>query len=71
MIVSGGRRLGFEVKREDAPRMTPSIRIAMTDLRLAHLTVVYPGTRTYSLAPNVTVQPLGELIAAASARRRR
>ncbi|HLE56123.1 MAG TPA: hypothetical protein VJB15_03505 [Rhodothermia bacterium] len=32
-------RDGIEIKREDAPRLTPSMRIALHDLRLDHLSV--------------------------------
>jgi hypothetical protein len=53
-----GRRIGVEVKRQDAPRLTPSMRIALTDLDLDHLTVLYPGTRRFSLADRVSVVPL-------------
>jgi hypothetical protein len=56
-----GRRLGVEVKRSDAPTLTPSMRIALTDLRLDHLTVLYPGAKPYSLADRVSVLPLATL----------
>jgi uncharacterized protein len=52
-----GKRHGFEIKRADAPAMTPSMRIALSDLRLDTLTVIYPGARRYTLAPRVTVVP--------------
>ncbi len=39
------------------------MRIALEDLRLDHLTVLYPGTEPYRLAPKVTVVPLGQLAA--------
>ena len=68
MTIKGGRRFGFEVKREDAPRLTPSMRTAVDDLDLTHLTVIYPGTKAYTLAPKVTVVPLAQLLAAKSAR---
>ncbi len=57
-----GRRLGFEFKRSDAPRMTPSMRIAMNDLKLHSLTVVYPGSRSYPLEDGVRVVPLREML---------
>lgn len=57
-ILKDGRRLGVEIKRQDAPRMTPSMRIAMEDLRLDQLTVLYPGDRAYPLADRVAVRPL-------------
>ena len=61
LLFTRGRRLGVEVKRADAPTLTPSIRIALTDLRLDHLTVLYPGTKPYSLAERVSVMPLATL----------
>ena len=61
LLFTRGRRLGVEVKRADAPTLTPSMRIALTDLRLDHLTVLYPGTKPYSLADRVSVVPLAML----------
>jgi hypothetical protein len=37
------------------------MRVALRDLRLKHLTVLYPGTRPYALAKRVTVVPLAAL----------
>jgi predicted AAA+ superfamily ATPase len=62
LLVKGGRRYGVEVKRQDAPRLTPSMRIALSDLRLQRLTVLYPGDRRYELDPRVAVVPLSELV---------
>ncbi len=61
LLVKRGRRYGVEVKFQDAPRLTPSMRIALSDLRLQQLTVLYPGDRRYALDPRVTVVPLTEL----------
>lgn len=58
LLFKHGRRYGIEIKREDAPRLTPSMRIALHDLKLDHLSVLYPGTRSYDLARRVTVLPL-------------
>ena len=62
-LIKNGRRYGIEVKREDAPRLTPSMRVALEDLRLDHLTVLYPGSEPYSLGSKVTVVPLSRLVA--------
>ena len=62
-----GRRYGVEVKFQDAPRLTPSMRHALNDLRLEHLAVLYPGDRRYSLERRVTVVPLSELATAGAA----
>lgn len=64
VLFKKGRRLGIECKRADAPVLTPSMRIALADLRLDKLTVVYPGTRRYVLAKKVEVVPLAQLVEA-------
>ena len=61
LLFTGGRRLGVEVKHADAPTLTPSMRIALADLRLDHLTVLYPGTKQYALAERITVAPIAML----------
>lgn len=61
LLIRDGRRTGVEVKRMDAPRMTPSIRSALEDLGLEHLTVMYPGVRRYRLSEQVEVVPVQEL----------
>ncbi|MDE2059718.1 MAG: DUF4143 domain-containing protein, partial [candidate division NC10 bacterium] len=61
LLFKDRRRLGVEVKRADAPTLTPSMRIALHDLQLDHLTVLYPGARRYALAERVDVVPLAAL----------
>lgn len=67
LLVKHGRRLGVECKRMDAPRLTPSMHIALSDLALDHLTVIYPGDRPYLLADRVTVIPLAAIATGAHA----
>ena len=61
LLLKGGRRYGVEVKFQDAPRLTPSMRIALSDLRLERLTVLYPGEARYLLERRVEVVPLAQL----------
>ena len=61
LLFKDGRRLGVECKRVDAPRLTPSMRIALDDLSLDHLVIIYPGVGPISLADRVTVLPLSQL----------
>jgi uncharacterized protein len=61
LLFKNGRRVGVECKRSDAPTLTPSIRIALEDLKLDRLVVVYPGERRYVLTDRVDVIPLIEL----------
>ncbi len=61
LLLRDGQRYGVEMKYGDAPRLTRSMRIAVDDLRLRRLFVVYPGNKPYSLAKDVRVVPLEEL----------
>jgi len=62
VLFKDGRRIGIECKRMDAPIVTPSMRVALTDLKLDELIVVYPGERRYPLGERVEVVPLAELV---------
>src|SRR6266446_10016017 len=64
LLFKHGRRIGVECKRTDAPVITPSMRIALADLKLDELQVVYPGHKRYALAKDVEVVPLSELVGA-------
>ncbi len=61
LLMKGGKRIGIECKRADAPKLTPSMRIAQDDLKLDHLYVYYPGSQRYVLSKGVTVEPLAAL----------
>jgi hypothetical protein len=67
LLFKGGRRVGVEIKRMDAPTLTPSMRIALADLKLEQLTVVYPGSQSYELGPQVRVLPLDAMIVSGAA----
>jgi len=62
LLFKHGRRIGIECKRADAPTLTPSMHIALADLKLDELRVVYPGKKRYTLAKKVEVVPLAELV---------
>ena len=64
VLFKKGRRIGVECKRADAPTFTPSMRIALADLKLDELIVVYPGERRYRLDKRVEVVPLAEVVGA-------
>lgn len=61
-FIKDGKRIGVEIKRADAPRLTRSMARVQKDLRLDELRVIYPGTRTYELAEGITVLPFKSLI---------
>lgn len=56
------RNLGIEIKRMDAPKRTRSMDIAIEDLKLERLLVVYPGSRGYELSDRIRVVPLAEAL---------
>jgi len=58
-----GQRIGIEIKRADAPKMTPSMGSALEDLDLHRLLVVYPGSVRYTLRPKVEVMSLAHCLA--------
>jgi predicted AAA+ superfamily ATPase len=62
LLFRGGRRIGVEVKRMDSPRITPSMQVALHDLQLDALYVVYPGERRYRLSERIEVVPLAALL---------
>ncbi len=62
LLFKGGRRIGVEVKRMDAPKVTPSMQIALHDLQLDALYVVYPGEQRYRLTDRIEAVPLAALI---------
>lgn len=57
LVVSGRRRLGFEVKRTTAPRLTRSMAALLEDLDLERLDVVHAGDATFSLGSRVRAVP--------------
>ena len=60
-IIKHGKRLGFEFKYTDVPKVTKSMIIALEDLKLDHITVVYPGKETFELTDKITAQGLESL----------
>jgi predicted AAA+ superfamily ATPase len=57
-----GQRIGIEIKRADAPKMTPSMVSALEDLKLHRLLVVYPGSVRYALRPKVEVMSVSQCV---------
>ena len=62
LLFKDGRRLGVEAKRADAPALTRSMQIALNDLGLDRIAVLYPGTRRYRLAERIEAVPLADVI---------
>jgi len=61
MVLAKGKRWGFEIKYQDAPTVTKSMRIAMQDLKLERLWLVYPGQNGYPMDDKIDCVPLAQL----------
>ena len=62
LMFKSGQRVGVEFKRADAPSVTRSMQIAISDLQLDRLYVVYPGTLRYPIADRMEAVPLAALL---------
>lgn len=63
LVMRGGKRYGFEMKLSDAPTLTKSMHIAIADLNLSRLFVVYPGTQSYPLHDQIEALSVSDLSA--------
>jgi len=61
VFLKNGRMYGIECKHADAPILTPSIKIALEDLKLERVAVIYPGNQRYQLTKKVEVVPFKEV----------
>jgi predicted AAA+ superfamily ATPase len=61
LVMAKGKRFGFELKYADAPGRRRSMLIALEDLQLEHLWVVYPGDQAYELDDRISVIPIADL----------
>jgi len=62
VVIKDGRMFGVECKRLDAPRLTPSMKIALQDLQLERILVIYPGTQHYKIADRIEAVPFEEVL---------
>lgn len=61
LFLKNGKKIGFEVKLSDRPSLTPSMRIAVKDLKLDKLFVIYPGKINYDLDKRIHVASIFNL----------
>lgn len=54
LAFKGGKRLGFEFKYSDNPKVTKSMNVALEDLHLDHLYVIFPGNMSFSMNEKIT-----------------
>jgi hypothetical protein len=62
LVVRGQQRLGFEIKRTTSPKITPSMRSALSDLRLRSLDVIHAGETTFPMDKKIRAVALSRLL---------
>jgi predicted AAA+ superfamily ATPase len=62
LLQHDGGWIGIEIKRTDAPRVTPSIRRAIDDLGLDRVLVAHAGNRRFALGENVEAIGAADLL---------
>lgn len=62
LMIKGSNRIGVEFKRTDVPKVTKSMRIAIDDLQLNRLYVVYPGQHRFNIEKDIEAVPLSALL---------
>lgn len=56
-----GKKIGFEFKFTDAPKITKSMNISIQDLKLNKLFILYPGSKNFSLSEKIHVIGIEQL----------
>ena len=62
ILVKNSKRIGVEFKYSDAPRITPSMSVAVDDLELERIIVVYPGSRSYDLSDKIQTSSINDFV---------
>jgi len=62
LVVRGRKRLGIEVKRTTSPKMTPSMKNAIEDLKLERLDIVHAGEHTFSMGERVRAVAFSKIL---------
>lgn len=62
VLVKNGNMFGVECKRTDSPRITSSMQIALSDLPLAQILVIYPGDKSFMLSDKIRAIALQDMI---------
>jgi predicted AAA+ superfamily ATPase len=61
LIMHRGKRFGFDVKLSESPTVTKSMRIAIENLSLEQLFVVFPGTSSFSFDKQIEAVAVKDL----------
>ena len=64
LVIRGRRRLGFEFKRTDAPRLTRSMTVSLDTPGLDRIDVIHAGSHGFRMHGKVRAVPIQELLEA-------
>ncbi|MBV8660713.1 MAG: ATP-binding protein [Candidatus Dependentiae bacterium] len=53
LVFKNGKRIGFEFKYSDSPKITKSMNIAIEDLKLDHLYIIFPGSISFMMQEKI------------------
>ncbi|MFQ6613840.1 MAG: ATP-binding protein [Fidelibacterota bacterium] len=62
LFIHGGENIGFEIKYSETVSTTKSMRIAMKDLSLTHLFIIYPGKETFPVDTRISAISLRHIM---------
>lgn len=62
LIVRGGMRIGFEIKRTSSPSVTSSMKNAINDLNLKQLYVIHAGDSCFDMNEKIKAIPIGRIL---------
>lgn len=62
LIVRGRKRWGFEIKRTSAPKITPSMHMALKDLNLQRLDIIHAGEESFQMHSKVRAVSINKLL---------
>lgn len=58
LIIRGGKRIGYEFKYSDHPKITASMHTSIENLKLDHLYVVHPHDSEFPMSEHITAKGL-------------
>jgi len=62
LIFKNGRRIGFEFKYTDTPKITPSMKLSLEYLKLDQIKVIFPGNIKFKLSEQIDAVGLESLV---------
>jgi predicted AAA+ superfamily ATPase len=62
LLIRGTKRIGYEFKYSESPKITKSMHNALADLKLMQLYIITPGDKSYPLSEQISVITLTDAL---------